>query len=70
MRPDANDLMELARDLFQYLVRFHPDETTDSHRQKVVSAMVHIVPATTLQLVPHVTDTVIEQETLSLYSQK
>ena len=70
MKPDASDLMELARDLYRYLVRFHPEDTTDSQRQKVVSAMVHIVPSTSLQLVPHVTDTVIEQETLSLYSQK
>ena len=70
MKPDATDLIELARGLYQYVSRMEADSTIDSHRQKVIGAMAHLTPTGSLQLVPSVVDTVIEQETISLYSAK
>ena len=68
MRPDASDLMELARDLFQHLTHLDRSMSVDCRRQKIIAAMAHLTPTGSMILVPSVVDTVIEQETLAFMS--
>ena len=44
MKPDASDLMELGRDLFQYLTHLDRSMSVDERRQKVIAAMAHLTP--------------------------
>ena len=68
MKPDASDLMELGRDLFQYLTHLDRSMPVDERRRRVIGAMAHLTPTGSMILVPSVVDTVIEQETLAFTS--
>ena len=62
-KPDSDDLMELARDLYAHCS--YIDIAITERREKIVNAMSHLVPTNCLVLVPSVVDTVIEQETIA-----
>ena len=60
-KPEANELIELARDIYTSCTFI--DSTT--RREKIVGAMAHLVPTGCLVLVPSVVDTAISQEQMS-----